>query len=65
MISNNLIDAKQECQDNPSCVMFEDVSGEGYRFHFCKDSSSEYSSNAGTILYRKYNTGNLDTISDL
>ena len=60
MNSNNVNDVKQECHDNPSCVMFEDVGGEGSRFNFCTDSSSEYSSNADTILYRKYNTGNLE-----
>ena len=37
MNSNTLNDVKQQCHDNPSYVMFEDVGGEGSRFNFCTD----------------------------
>ena len=59
MNSNNLDDAKQECNNNPSCVMFEHISklSEGSEFNFCTDSSKLQVDFAtawhSTILYVK------------
>ena len=65
MISNNINDATQECNGNPSCAMFYDLHGEGSKFWFCSDLSTEKPERDGSILYKKNNKGNLSTIRDL
>ena len=45
--------------------MFYDLYGEGSKFFFCTDSSIEKSEKDGSFLYKKYNKGDISTISDL
>ena len=59
MSSNNLNDAKQECHNNLSCIMFYDYCSKGSEFSFCTDSSTEMSSGCGSTLYRNYNRGGI------
>ena len=35
MISNNLVDAKFECEGDPSCSMFFDECGKGTSWRYC------------------------------
>ena len=51
MKSNSLYDAKQECQNNPSCKRFYNNCGDGIAFYLCEDSSSDIYSQCGSVLY--------------
>ena len=51
MKSNSLYDAKQECQNNPSCKRFYNNCGDGIAFYLCEDSSSDIFSHCGSVLY--------------
>ena len=57
--SQNLKDAKQECQKNPTCHMFYDVCGRGDTFNLCKGTAEAVPSECGSILHTK---GNLNKI---
>ena len=62
MSSENLNDAKQECHDNPSCLMFLDDCAGGHRFLICTDSLPPKISPCNSVLYKK-NEGSLGAIS--
>ena len=57
MTSENLLDAKQECSQNPKCTMFYDSCGHGYGFFFCTKMSERDSSGCGSILHIKHTEG--------
>ena len=53
MSSTNIIDAKIECTANPSCHMFFDWKGAGYRFCACDNTGKVEASKVGSVLYQK------------
>ena len=52
MISTNLPDARQECQNNPTCSMFYDTCARGDDFRLCNSTASVVPSGCSSILHR-------------
>ena len=55
MGSTNASDADMECTANPSCHMFFDWKGAGYRFYACDNTGKAEASKVGSVLYQKLN----------
>ena len=53
MSSENLPDAKRECNENPACGYIMDTCGENNEFYYCVPGTALDSSGCGSITYAK------------
>ena len=53
MSSTTTIDAKRECEQQPTCYMMFDNSGDGNDHYLCTNKASILWSSEGSILYIK------------
>ena len=53
----NLLDAKQKCGENSSCIGFYDKFGRGNTFYLCSDGADIKPSSGGSVMYIKATEG--------